>query len=84
MHQIDSAASKAPWKGKWGVPHGNNEGNLPGVPGAGGYKEYYVEPLPGATNSGLKRVVVSDADGSAYYTWTHYGDQGEPAFVQIR
>jgi guanyl-specific ribonuclease Sa len=68
----------------WGRVFRNNAGDLPGTPGAGGYREYDVHPAPGILNRGPRRLVVSDSGGSIYYTWTHYGDSGLPAFVRIR
>lgn len=68
----------------WGRPFRNHGGDLPGAPGTGGYREYDVLPPPGITNRGTRRIVVSDTDRSVYYTWTHYGDTGPPAFVRIR
>ncbi len=67
--------------------HGNGEGNLPGVPGAGGYTEYDVTPAPGTPDRGPRRLVVHDTKGFVYYTWNHYGDPGGtnlPAFKRIR
>ena len=72
------------WGGKWGDYHGNEEGNLPGVAGRGGYKEYYVRPGPLEGGWGGRRLVVHNATKRVYYTWTHYGEQGKPAFVRIR
>ena len=71
-------------KKKWGTTFHNKGGDLPGTAGSGGYKEYRVSPAPGEAGAGARRIVVDDADGSAYYTWTHYSDSGSPAFVQIR
>jgi hypothetical protein len=41
-------AYKKQWRAMWAHGHNNNEGNKPGVAGAGGYKEYYAEPDPDA------------------------------------
>ena len=35
------------------------------------------------SNRGLKRLVYSADCTEIFYTWTHYGDRGEPAFVRI-
>jgi guanyl-specific ribonuclease Sa len=65
--------------------HGNGEGNLPGVSGAGGYTEYYVDPPKGTPGPGARRLVVRDANHFTYYTWNHYGQGGIlPAFKRIR
>jgi hypothetical protein len=72
------------WGGTWGEEHLNNEGNLPGIAGAGGYKEYYVRKGPKDSGWGGRRLVVCDVSARVYYTWTHYGDNGDPAFVRIR
>ena len=65
---------------KWGVNHGNREGNLPGKKGAGGYKEYYLSKKPDATVfDPLGRLVVGG--GEVYHTATHYGQSGSPAFT---
>ena len=69
------------WKGagKWGEYYGNGGGDLP----AGSYTEYYVRPPFKADGNGLRRVVVGD-DGRRWYTWTHYGEKGGPAFVLLK
>lgn len=72
------------WGGKWGDTFSNNGGDLPGVRRGGGYKEYYVRKPAGEGGWGARRLVVSDATGFIYYTWTHYGDNGNPPFVRIR
>ena len=66
---------------KWGASFGNKDGDLP----SGTYKEYYVERAPGAAGGyhGSRRLVKS-SKGNVYFTWTHYGDNGKPAFVRIR
>ena len=71
---------------RWGIPFQNREGNLPGQPGAlpTPYTEYRVAPAPGTPGAGPRRVVVNNSNGATYYTWTHYGDAGPPAFVRIR
>lgn len=70
---------------KWGAAFNNDDGDLPGVAGAGGYREYYVEKAPAdATYHGSRRLVVKTSNKNVYYTWTHYGDNGKPAFVRIR
>jgi RHS repeat-associated protein len=66
---------------KWGTTFYNNAGDLPGVKGAGGYTEYRVSST---TGKNVQRVVKSDLDNSLFYTWTHYGQAGNPAFVRIR
>jgi hypothetical protein len=69
-----------------GVPHGNRDGDLPGIRRAGGYTEHDVAPPPGVTTRGERRLVVSDAKKFVYYTWNHYGKDGTvlPAFIRIR
>jgi guanyl-specific ribonuclease Sa len=70
-----------PTSTKWGTTFHNNEGFLPS---GGAYTEYRVAAAPGTSGAGPLRVVVDANTGSMYYTWTHYGDSGMPAFVQIR
>ena len=41
-------------------------------------------PPLGTSGAGTLRVVLNSQNGDMYYTWTHYGDTGEPAFVRIR
>lgn len=66
---------------KWGVYWGNNEDRLP----KGNYKEYYVEKDPKSkTYHGDRRLVIDEAAQRVYYSATHYGDNGTPAFVQLR
>ena len=69
-----------------GSSHGNGEGNLPGVRGAGGYTEYDVTPPIGTSGRGERRLVVHNAKKFIYYTWNHYGKDGTvlPAFKRIR
>jgi hypothetical protein len=70
---------------KWGTQFKNWDGDLPGAQGmASPYLEYRVAPPPGVSGAGPNRIVVNSQTGEAYYTWTHYGDTGAPAFVQIR
>jgi hypothetical protein len=69
---------------KWKWPHRNNAWHLPGVPGAGGYDEYYVM---NATNDGpaeFERLVLSTTTGDVFHTATRYGDQGSPAFTHFK
>jgi hypothetical protein len=40
--------------------------------------------VAGTNKAGSLRLVVHKNTGAMYYTWTHYGDNGLPAFVQIR
>lgn len=70
---------------KWKWPHRNNSGHLPGVPGAGGYDEYYVNtgPICAGPPTALERLVVNTATKDVFHTATHYGDQGSPAFTQF-
>jgi len=70
---------------KWGTSFKNWAGDLPGAKGADSpYLEYRVSPPAGTSGAGPLRVVVNTQTGEMYYTWTHYGDAGTPAFVQIR
>lgn len=69
---------------RWGSTFWNNGGDLPGVAGQGGYSEFRVAPAPSTTGAGVRRIVQSTNDGSLFYTWTHYGDAGAPAFTRIR
>ena len=58
---------------KFGDAFDNIQGRLPGIPGAGGYKEYYVEKDPAATTyHGDRRLVKHDVTGHIYYTDDHY------------
>jgi len=70
---------------KWGVPFKNRDGDLPGGSfAASPYREYRVESSAGMRGAGENRIVVNHQTGEMYYTWTHYGDSGRPAFVKIR
>jgi guanyl-specific ribonuclease Sa len=70
---------------KWGTQFKNWAGYLPGAKGqASPYLEYRVAPVPGTSGAGPLRVVTNPQTGEMFYTWTHYGDTGAPAFVQIR
>jgi len=48
------------------------------------YLEYRVSPPEGTNGAGVRRIVVNQETVETYYTWTHYGQAGDPAFVQIR
>jgi hypothetical protein len=67
---------------KWGSVHRNGDGLLPGLKGAGGYKEYYCRQN-GTGISPVRRVVKKDAGGTVFFTNTHYGRDGAPAFYHI-
>lgn len=70
---------------KWGTQFKNWAGDLPGARGAASpYLEYRVAPVPGTIGAGPLRVVINSQTGETYYMWTHYGDTGAPAFVQIQ
>lgn len=56
--------------------HMNREGNLP-IQNSGYYTEYYAGP-----RSGPERFVRGQ-QGELYYTNTHYGQGGSPAFINI-
>jgi hypothetical protein len=72
-----------PWAARWGVRHGNAEGNLPGVRGTGGYTEYYVRPSSPLQN--IRRLVKNTANGWVYYSPNHYGsvNDGARPFVKV-
>jgi guanyl-specific ribonuclease Sa len=66
---------------KWGWTFGNKEQRLPD----GNYKEYYVEKAANSkTYHGNRRLVIDAAAQRVYYSATHYGDNGTPAFVLLR
>jgi RHS repeat-associated protein len=84
-HIDEGTKPTGPLKKKWGTQFKNWKKDLPGKRGkSSSYKEYRVEPPPGTSTAGERRIVVNTETGEAYYTWTHYGDTGLPAFVQIR
>jgi guanyl-specific ribonuclease Sa len=69
----EAPALTHPTGAKFGDTFNNDQGRLPGVRGAGGYKEYYVEKNPdSAEYHGKRRIVVSDATGFVYLTLDHY------------
>ncbi|MGW6486253.1 ribonuclease domain-containing protein [Streptomyces sp. NPDC055056] len=69
---------------KWGTKFKNWAGDLPGAKGQNSpYAEYRVAN-PYGNGAGALRVVKNTQAGETYYTWTHYGDSGSPAFVRIR
>ena len=66
---------------KWGDVFGNHDGDLP----AANYKEYYVQKATGSsTYHGNRRLVIDSKNERVYYSWTHYGDNGDPPFVLLR
>jgi len=86
LRHIDAGTTPTgPLQTKWGTKFKNWNGDLPGAQGPSSpYREYRVAPPPGTSGPGARRVVVNTSTGDVYYTWTHYGDSGPPAFVQIR
>jgi hypothetical protein len=64
--------------------HLNRDADLPGAKRSGGYTETYVQKDPASpTYHGSRRLVVHTATGRTYYSWTHYGANGSPAFVKL-
>jgi len=86
MSHIDAATKPTGAIGKkWGTTFKNWNGDLPGKSGADSpFREYRVSPGVGEAGAGTRRVVVNTETGEVYYTWTHYGDAGNPPFVRIR
>ncbi len=87
LSHIDSGTvPMGPTATRWGIPFKNNEGTLPGIPGAlpTPYTEFRVAPAPGFAGAGARRIVVDNASGNIFYTWTHYGQSGDPGFLLIR
>ena len=75
-------------KYKWGVTHHNGEGNLPGVPGAGGLTEYYINKLDAegvASDAATRaeRLIVHNSTKQVFHTATHYGRDGQPPFTHL-
>jgi RHS repeat-associated protein len=84
-HIDNGTVPTGPLSTSWGRQFRNWGGDLPGAQGpASPYKEYRVAPPAGVAGAGPNRIVVNSQTGEMYYTWTHYGDAGDPAFVQIR
>ncbi|HET9626571.1 MAG TPA: DUF4157 domain-containing protein [Kofleriaceae bacterium] len=67
----------------WGETYANHEGSLPGVPGAGGYRAYYIMNDDDTKYSSTARLVIA-TDGNVFHTSTHYGSRGQPAFTHFR
>ena len=66
-----------------GEAHGNHEGRLAGVAGGGGFKE--VLRAEGAGPNGTRPATVCvNGRGKVFYSNTHYGESGRPAFWAIR
>ena len=75
LQHIDNGTNP-PWGGKWGATFKNNGDPLPT---GNTYQEYYVPKGPGDLTKWGPRRLVMGSDGSAWYTWDHYG-----TFVQVR
>jgi guanyl-specific ribonuclease Sa len=86
LKHIDAGTKPSgPLGKKWGTHFNNKDGDLPGGRFQNSpYQEYRVAPPPGTSGAGPLRVVGNPQTGDMFYTWTHYGDTGTPAFVQIR
>jgi hypothetical protein len=72
-----NSKEKKQFQHKWGKPYNNNDGNLPGVVGAGGYNEYYAQPDSSSSDIfGKNRILrqTNDPDGLTYWwaTSDHY------------
>ena len=50
-----------------------------------GYKEYYVRKGDGTTSGehASRRIAMSNSDSKKFYTNTHYGRDGAPAFYHL-
>ena len=83
LKAIADGDTVSPFGGKFNDYHGNNGGDLPGVRGGGGYAEYYVRKAPGDAGWGARRLVQNLASHRWYYSRTHYGANGQPAFVLL-
>ena len=79
-HIDDGTVPAGPTGTRWGIPFNNRGGDLPGDKGAlpTPYTEFRVDPGPGTVGAGARRIVVDNASGAIYYTWTHYGQAGTP------
>jgi hypothetical protein len=71
------------------IAHDNRSGHLPGARGVIAYMEYGITPPTGVGWPAKRRLVADTtkpdrSDWPIYYTWTHYGDDGTPAFVRIQ
>jgi len=64
----------------WGAVFRNASEDLPQE--LLGYYHEYMVLLPNAASRGVLRLVIG-ARGEVYYSWTHYGDKGSPAFVRL-
>lgn len=65
-----NSKEKKQFQHKWGRTYNNNDGNLPGVAGAGGYNEYYAQPASDASDIfGKNRILrqTNDPDGGTYW-----------------
>jgi RHS repeat-associated protein len=81
IHGVDEALTRAEQrrpklKGD-GKVFENRDGILPGRPD-GSYTEWAV-PTPRRSGRGVRRLIVDQTDGRAYYTWNHYD-----SFVELR
>ncbi|HEY6891244.1 MAG TPA: hypothetical protein VI300_25790 [Solirubrobacter sp.] len=85
LDAYDDGDTASPFGGRWNDYHGNNGGDLPGIRGAGGYTEFYVRKVTGDTSGywGARRLVRHNDTGRWYFSRTHYGSNGTPAFVRL-
>ena len=60
-----------------------NEGNILNYTTKTNLRECDVSYPDDPSNRGLKRLVYSADCTEIFYTWTHYGDRGDPAFVKV-
>ena len=68
--------------GVWDAHHGNYKRSP--LPLDDKYREYYLrKPASATTQWGGRRLVVNEDETRIYYSWTHYGEHGSPAFVLL-
>lgn len=83
LEYIEARADRHPNRTtNWGVKFENRKGNLP-LAEDGAYLEFFVNPTPGVKGVGERRIMINRFMREVYYTSTHYGDTGSPAFVKL-
>ena len=81
-HIDEGVTPTGPTAKRWGITFENRDNDLPPY-ASSPYLEYRVAPQPGMRAPGPLRVVVDTVSNAIYYTWTHYGQSGDPPLFEF-
>ncbi|HEY6887019.1 MAG TPA: hypothetical protein VI300_04540 [Solirubrobacter sp.] len=67
----------------WDADHADVKAHLPMRSRGDNYREFYLDPFHRVNKWGSRRLVYDTEYKRWYYSRTHYGDNGSPAFVLL-